>query len=884
MYQPSETLAAALAARNPQRVRLEFEDGTVFNSEDISGEAGIKLSHDFNSETDLTIGLCPSAELTFDLLNDEYQLEDFEFGAFTAWIGARIDSGTPGEEAKTDVYQEGGRVCLYEFAPIGSFIADRPDVVHKNVISVTAHDRMTLFDKTLPSDLTITYPITAANLLRAICEYMEVPVASYDFMNASLTLAKKPKDIADKTMRQIIGWIAEAACSNARFNRDGELELSWLVATNKTFTESDHSEFSQAWFASAAVNGLRIRYSTASSEYVTGGGDNEYLIQENPFLIPGQASTATAGTAIYQRLNSVAAYHPASAELFSDWTIEPGDIITVVSDETEYAVPVFDFSMDWKGDAMLSVQSTGNEKRAELPEWKRQRYGASRRASEEFVTYESLNAGTIEAINVGAGEISAGTLSAHTGNFSSVYVENSVHCADVYIGYGGEEESVEDALYDCVTEFGTPTASGGQISIPYTKWGGDTGTINFNIADTQYYQSGVSAAETDGWNKARAKVAFPNIAVSDLSSTFTVKVPSATEGQEETRTFEMVTGTPASSGYATVALIPAGGGSGNAVGRIDIGSWYREGYTQGTIDAGGSYQSGYSTGVTDAKTAVAAALGNAGWNSSLVNTQIYASLDTTNKRLTVSQAVANITYPGDTNPTAVSISIGNLDLTSALDAYASAKYTEGANSVTLSKGSWYGGGNIIIAASNMEATGVSLSGTVGSWDSSMHATVSIYDDFNGGHASTGCTVDVNGTSIYNQGRQDGWDAHAVTNINCVRMYLPTYDSTNKTVSAVHRLTAQGVDGEGETINFYVQDETITLDASAAWSAGYTVTQNQISFTARQPQSTQPTTGTQVFGSGISYSSYKQQFGNTIYVPFTITVHGTTKTYWFTLKA
>lgn len=57
---------------------------------------------------------------------------------------------------------------------------------------------------------------------------------------------------------------------------------------------------------------------------------------------------------------------------------------------------------------------------------------------------------------------------------------------------------------DAVASFGTPTASGGQISIPWTKVDGTAGTpINFNIADTAFYQHGVSASVlsvvSDGW-------------------------------------------------------------------------------------------------------------------------------------------------------------------------------------------------------------------------------------------------------------------------------------------------------------------------------------------------------------------------------------------------
>lgn len=49
---------------------------------------------------------------------------------------------------------------------------------------------------------------------------------------------------------------------------------------------------------------------------------------------------------------------------------------------------------------------------------------------------------------------------------------------------------------DAVAGFGTATASGGQITIPTTKLDGSAGpSINFNIADTQFYIDGVSAAK-----------------------------------------------------------------------------------------------------------------------------------------------------------------------------------------------------------------------------------------------------------------------------------------------------------------------------------------------------------------------------------------------------
>lgn len=54
-------------------------------------------------------------------------------------------------------------------------------------------------------------------------------------------------------------------------------------------------------------------------------------------------------------------------------------------------------------------------------------------------------------------------------------------------------------VINAVASIGPATASGGQITIPWTKLDGSPGTaVNFNIADTQFYQDGVSAAYSRG--------------------------------------------------------------------------------------------------------------------------------------------------------------------------------------------------------------------------------------------------------------------------------------------------------------------------------------------------------------------------------------------------
>lgn len=78
------------------------------------------------------------------------------------------------------------------------------------------------------------------------------------------------------------------------------------------------------------------------------------------------STVAQAKAAIYNRLASAPTFHPASADLFSDFTLQSGDVITVTSDNTSYNVPIYGMQMKWNGNSKVSVQSTGNEKRDSL--------------------------------------------------------------------------------------------------------------------------------------------------------------------------------------------------------------------------------------------------------------------------------------------------------------------------------------------------------------------------------------------------------------------------------------------------------------------------------------------------------------------------------------
>ena len=215
------------------------------------------------------------------------------FGTFKAWLGARIDIETPAANAKTKVFMEDGVPRTYEFTPLGVFIADRPSVVRKKILSITANDRMTLFDVPMPApeELDISYPTTLGELFRKMGDHLQVPYRTETFMNGTLVIPEEPEAFCGATMRDVLGWIAEAACSIARFDRDGVLELAWFHATDRSYDEHGYTEFTPSWYEAAAVDGLHVRNADSEAETVLGRESNVYLIEDNPFLmIPDTSS------------------------------------------------------------------------------------------------------------------------------------------------------------------------------------------------------------------------------------------------------------------------------------------------------------------------------------------------------------------------------------------------------------------------------------------------------------------------------------------------------------------------------------------------------------------------------------------------------------------
>ena len=208
--------------------------------------------------------------------------------AFTFWQGKGFHFDQRyGQGSWLTVWQAGIKE-VYEFCPLGWFQAERPKAPDKIQIDMTCNDLMTKFDEDWTTNTpSVTFPTTIEVLYRKLCEnvvgagWYKVP---NPFINGSAVISSQPEDFNTATKRDVLKWIAEAACANARVDRDGYVVLDWLKNTGQSYDANGYQEFEPYWYETKRVSKLYNRDSSEGTDKTSGDGDEGYLILDNPLL------------------------------------------------------------------------------------------------------------------------------------------------------------------------------------------------------------------------------------------------------------------------------------------------------------------------------------------------------------------------------------------------------------------------------------------------------------------------------------------------------------------------------------------------------------------------------------------------------------------------
>lgn len=351
MFPVSEAYKAAVVTVD-RKWKTKVHIQTALESLEVTGadvvEKGLKVIERVISGTNFSVGGVAAADLYLSLKNDG-RFDDVQLnGAIVKpEVGLKI---APDE---------------YEWVPLGIFVVDTVESKIKNparpfgAVDLLAGDNMLRFDRPF-SKVNIPFPCTAKNLLIAVCQYCGVPLATSSFLHDDYVITARPED--DLTCRDIVRYIAELACSWARCNRWGQLELEWFK--NPEFVQeanidgntdsADGGDFS--WWNNKTYDGgvfketepdavldTMNRYDLSIDDdpvYITGvilendngillAGSDRYAIRivDNPLI---QDDAEAVIQAIYERIKGFT-YIPFSSNRRDDPAMQAGDMVELAN-------------------------------------------------------------------------------------------------------------------------------------------------------------------------------------------------------------------------------------------------------------------------------------------------------------------------------------------------------------------------------------------------------------------------------------------------------------------------------------------------------------------------------------------------------------------------
>jgi hypothetical protein len=281
---------------------------------------------------------------------------------------------------------------------VGLFYVDSPKRTSRNMLKITAYDRMIRFDQDATEWVNSRNfdGETLLGLLLKLCYgFARVPLANKTIPNGDVIL----KDFGgEMTGRQLLGYIAEAAGSFARITVDGYLELAWYEEINQDHYRISNGSDSEApvelafgrelytsdglqyvgmmsrpyYFMNSLsfedysvepVNQILIRknddISISEPEFVE--NQNTYIIEKNPILENlDEDQLSEIARNILERMRSVT-YTPAKVSIPATWQVRAGDAVSI-EDINGKLFHTLVMNCRRKGQK-LTIQSKGSQRR-----------------------------------------------------------------------------------------------------------------------------------------------------------------------------------------------------------------------------------------------------------------------------------------------------------------------------------------------------------------------------------------------------------------------------------------------------------------------------------------------------------------------------------------
>ena len=224
------------------------DDTTVQVGGDRIMVGGLSVTGATSPASDFSIGSAIVGTATVTLANYDGWLDllDLEGATLLAYAGAEVAGGT-------------------EWALLGTYDVDAP-TTRGMTYPLQCRDWMGRFEVAY-SEVTTAYPATLATIVSDICSHVGITLATPTFTNSTHVVQARPTD--ELSCIDMLGFVAQLACSYARMTPDGRLSLGWY--------DPDAFGGSESWLDGGTFSGSQTPYAdgdTASGGAFMTGGDS----------------------------------------------------------------------------------------------------------------------------------------------------------------------------------------------------------------------------------------------------------------------------------------------------------------------------------------------------------------------------------------------------------------------------------------------------------------------------------------------------------------------------------------------------------------------------------------------------------------------------------
>ncbi len=292
---------------------LDTADQTI--TSDRISDGGLSIDRTAVSGSKLELGSAIAATLSLTLYNTDKKYDDVNFEGVEMKVSVALDEDTP------------------TWVPLGVFIVDTLPR-HLSTISISAMDRMVLFDKDA-SGFDYDTNSTVAEVIQACAKVAGVPLADTNTKNLPNynVQVSKPETQSTITYRTLLQYCAALTGTFAYMDETGKLAFRWYDTTAGFAMTPANRYSSDVYEQDVTITGLTYAVKSQDSEgketstvNVYGSADYAFDFTDN-LLIAGNAARNQALTVVQSKIIPTT-YRPYSAEILPAPWLFPGDAVT----------------------------------------------------------------------------------------------------------------------------------------------------------------------------------------------------------------------------------------------------------------------------------------------------------------------------------------------------------------------------------------------------------------------------------------------------------------------------------------------------------------------------------------------------------------------------